>query len=465
MEDLFNDFREAQTLESGSLLSSTLIPAPTKEKPGRPRSFFDSSNHHRVRADIHSRVARPLLSGRKLPKDEVKAWVDVYVAFWTALGELNAVENAASYGSEYPAGWAKVYDAWKQMSLALIRGYSGKGGFSAWTVPCLYTAGKYARIFAMRADEQAAREKGDVTYSSGFQDDLVEDIGQNKNLEDAARLINQIFGLCVSDRSPIEESRKWGLYNTTNLLFKTYFKLNSISLSKNILRALKVSTGDMPPLESFPKSHIVTFNYYVGVIHFLEEDYITAENHLTSAWQLCLTTATKNRELILTYLIPCHLLTTHTLPSAKLLAPFPRLQRLFGPLSSCIRRGDLAGFDAAMAAGEDEFVKRRIYLTLERGRDIALRNLLRKVFLVGGFEERKEGQETPVRRTRIPVAEFSAAVKLSSRALPGEQMEDDEVECLLANMIYKNLMKGYISRERGIVVLSGKGIAFPETGV
>ena len=29
----------------------------------------------------------------------------------------------------------------------------------------------------------------------------------------------------------------------------------------------------MPPLDSFPKSHIVTFEYYVGVILFLDENY------------------------------------------------------------------------------------------------------------------------------------------------------------------------------------------------
>lgn len=29
----------------------------------------------------------------------------------------------------------------------------------------------------------------------------------------------------------------------------------------------------MPPVEAYPKSHIVTFKYYVGVILFLEEDY------------------------------------------------------------------------------------------------------------------------------------------------------------------------------------------------
>lgn len=143
---------------------------------------------------------------------------------------------------------------------------------------------------------------------------------------------------------------------------------------------------------------------------------------------------TVSNRLILTYLIPCHLLTTHTLPSPSLLRPYPRLLKLFTPLSTCIRRGDLSGFDAALAAGEDEMVKRRIYLTLERGRDIALRNLLRKVFLAGGFEEGKDGES--IRRTRVPLEEFVAAVRLGSRGEVG-RVESDEVECLLANMIYK----------------------------
>jgi COP9 signalosome complex subunit 12 len=106
---------------------------------------------------------------------------------------------------------------------------------------------------------------------------------------------------------------------------------------------------------------------------------------------------------------------------------------------TAIKRADLAAFDAALDAGEPEFVKRRIYLTLERGRDIALRNLLRKVFIAGGYEPLKEGQseEDRVRRTRISVAEFTAAVRLSLGQKNGEVLEPDEVECMLANMIYK----------------------------
>lgn len=78
-------------------------------------------------------------------------------------------------------------------------------------------------------------------------------------------------------------------------------------------------------------------------------------------------------------------------------------------------------------------MKRRIYLTLERGRDIALRNLLRKVFIAGGFEPPKEDGAKPLRRTRVPVDEFVAAISLGSQ----QMLDPDEAECLLANMIYK----------------------------
>jgi COP9 signalosome complex subunit 12 len=142
---------------------------------------------------------------------------------------------------------------------------------------------------------------------------------------------------------------------------------------------------------------------------------------------------TSTNRLILTYLIPCHLLTTHTLPKEELLEPYPRLQKLFRPLCNSIKKGELHAFDLALQEAEDEFVKRRIYLTLERGRDIALRNLLRKVFIAGGFVTPTEEGAKPVRRSRVPVDEFVAAISLGSQ----QMLDPDEVECLLANMIYK----------------------------
>lgn len=75
----------------------------------------------------------------------------------------------------------------------------------------------------------------------------------------------------------MEDSRKWGIYYAINLLFKTYFKLNSASLSRNVLKALSAYKGDMPPLSAFPKSQQVTFKYYEGVLTFLEENYVEVQ--------------------------------------------------------------------------------------------------------------------------------------------------------------------------------------------
>lgn len=180
--------------------------------------------------------------------------------------------------------------------------------------------------------------------------------------------------------------------------------------------------------------------YYCGVIHFLDEDYSAAEEHLTAAYEMCHSKAHKNIQLILTYLIPTKLLTSHKLPSSQLLSQYPSLARLFQPLCDSIRTANLTAFTTALEQGEEEFVKRRIYLTLERGRDVILRNILRKTFLAGGVEPSKEGDTgPPVRRTRVPVDEFAAALRLAGAEVGDGDggIDNDEVECLIANAIYK----------------------------
>ncbi|EEA21623.1 COP9 signalosome (CSN) subunit [Talaromyces marneffei ATCC 18224] len=458
MASVFADFKAAHVLQSGPILAAALTPAATPEDPHRLLDFVRVTNSANSEGDIRHHLLYDRQTGVKLTKQQGNSWVSVVNAFWVTAAELVKIEEYSPRGS-----WLKVFEAWKEFVNQLIRGYSNNQ-FPSWTIPCLYVAGKYLRAFAIKADASDASQNT-PGFGNGFQDDVVSNADKNANLEDAARTINRMFTLCLGDRAPIEESRKWGIYETTNLLFKTYFKLNQVGLSKSVLRALHASSADIPEPFQFPKSHIVTFNYYVGLINFLEENYKEAEEHLTQAWLMCKTDALKNKELILTYLIPCNLVTTHRLPSKQLLAPFPRLERLLRPLCDCIRQGNLGGFDAAMSAGADEFVKRRIYLPLERGRDLALRNLFRKVFIAGGFEPAAANADSvPIRRTRIPLTEFAAALRIGNQADEKVRIDMDEVECLLANMIYKNMMKGYISRERATVVLSKSG-AFPGTGV
>ncbi|KAK1755098.1 protein CSN12 [Echria macrotheca] len=461
MDAVFEHFAKGQVESNGYELSKSLSPSLPNEQL---RAIWKSCNTHSVKGvvkrHVHASLDRMNVFAAKEDPKYVQGWIDVYTAYWKAVGDLHAARDPASDSKGSQLLWTKVYESWRELLNTILRGYNSLG-FEAWTIPCLYVVLKHLREFALKADfERNNSSSVDTAAQSTFQDDFNPESDQNRVLEDCARQLNRAFNACLTDRSELENSRKIGIYYVINLLFKTYFKLNSASLSKNVLKALQAGRGDMLPLEAFPKSQQVTFKYYEGLLCFLEENYVQAEEHLTQAWNLCHKDALRNKELILTYLVPCHLLTTHTLPSRKLLEPYPRLQKLFLPLAKHIKKGELHAFDLDLLENEDEFVRRRIYLTLERGRDIALRNLLRKVFIVGGFEEPKAEGDKPVRRTRIPIAEFAAAISLGSQ----ETIDNDEVECFLANMIYKGLMKGYIARERSMVVLSKSG-AFPGTGV
>ena len=57
--------------------------------------------------------------------------------------------------------------------------------------------------------------------------------------------------------------------------------------------------------------------------------------------------------------------------------------------------------------------------------------------------------------TRISVTDFHTGLRLS-----GTDVSVEEAECLVANMIYKGYMRGYISHEKQMVVLANTN-AFP----
>jgi len=193
MEMVFRDFKQAQLMGSGPLLSTTITPIAPPADPDRLNTFYRGSNSFSIQSDIRYGILHHANTDVRFSKTEGTAWVEVYVAYWKAVGELLATEETTS-----KADWTKVYEAWKEVANALIRGYSS-AGFPSWTVPCLYIAGRYLRIFAIKADDQA-RVKGAVTFNAGFHDDVVGDFGKNEKLEDAARVINRIFTLCISDR-------------------------------------------------------------------------------------------------------------------------------------------------------------------------------------------------------------------------------------------------------------------------
>ena len=200
METLFQDFKRAHLDGSGPLLASTLEPVAPFDDPNRLRRLYRSSTSSTIVHEMRNGLLAHSHTSVRFTKQEGQAWVDVYVAHWKAIGEIVQMGEGTKHD------WSAIYGAWKDMTNALIKGYSGSH-FAAWTVPCLYVAGKYLRVFAINADLYGKPAKS-LNFNGGLQNEIAGDFEKNEKLEDAARVLNRVFTLCISDRSASNNFRR-----------------------------------------------------------------------------------------------------------------------------------------------------------------------------------------------------------------------------------------------------------------
>jgi hypothetical protein len=94
MDLIFDDFRKAYEKGDGYGLSQTLSPVAPPSQPQRLYNFFRSTNFATVQKDFKYQILYSNLLPFKLPADEGNGWVEVYHAYWKAVGEILNAENA-----------------------------------------------------------------------------------------------------------------------------------------------------------------------------------------------------------------------------------------------------------------------------------------------------------------------------------------------------------------------------------
>jgi hypothetical protein len=269
-----------------------------------------------------------------------------------------------------------------------------------------------------------------------------ESIGKGRKegeiLEKAAEQIMSCFRICVADsRTAVENSKRWGTLGIVNQLFKIYFKLNKLPLCRPLIRAIESS--DIK--DDFTISHQVTYKYFVGCKAMFDSEFKTASDSLEFALAHCPSTSMKNRRLILTYLIPIKMMLGQV-PQRELLEKYQLLQ--FHELALNVCSGNLLMFAKSLDKHQSFFIKAGIYLILEKLKTVAMRNLFKKVWLLMG------------KCHQLDLKAFEDALKFNEE----EDIDSDEVECIIANLIDKNYIKGYISHQHQKLVVS-KQNAFP----
>ncbi|OQS02081.1 hypothetical protein THRCLA_05520, partial [Thraustotheca clavata] len=191
-----------------------------------------------------------------------------------------------------------------------------------WLIPVLHTLVHDARLLARQADTAISMQRGDEVHDK---------------LKNAEQNLKKAFSMTINDRAAAEVSKKPGALYIVNQLFKIYFQLNTISLCRNIIRAV-----DLQDFSRFSKRDQVTYKYYVGRILMYEDQYHKAEEHLMFAWRHCHIEYTRNKRMILKFLVPVKLI-LGVMPSPKLIEAY-NLEEYKG-IAESIRQGNVAVFN------------------------------------------------------------------------------------------------------------------------
>ncbi|XP_040192183.1 PCI domain-containing protein 2 isoform X1 [Rana temporaria] len=285
-----------------------------------------------------------------------------------------------------------------------------------WALPIMYAITLDLRNFANCADQQLVKKgKGKI----------------GDMLEKAAELLMSCFRVCASDtRASFDDSKKWGMLFLVNQLFRIYFKISKLHLCKPLIRAIDSSNFK----DDYAMSQRVTYRYYVGRKAMFDSDFKKAEECLSFAFRNCLRTCQKNKRMILIYLLPVKMLLGH-MPAIQLLRKYDLMQ--FADVTKAVSEGNLRLLTEALTTHENFFTRCGIFLILEKLKIITYRNLFKKVYLL-------------LRTHQLSLDAFLVALKF----MGVEDADIEEVNCIVANLIYLGHIKGYVSYQHQKLVVS-----------
>lgn len=269
------------------------------------------------------------------------------------------------------------------------------------------------------------------TTFSHFPQQLTEK--SKKKLEGAVNELQRLMGICQRASEKPPDSRLMGLVGVMNHLFRLYFRLNNLQLCVNLLKMINSPHSRLPALKYYPMSQQVELKYYEGRLSVYEQQIVKAEECLDFSFAHCLPSATRNKRVILQYLIPVKV-TRGKFPTRRLLEKHSQTDYI--PLLEALKQGHVGAFQRELTKNQDLFIKAGILIMVQNLQLLAYRNLFRKVYHVLG-------------QSQIPLQRFLTALECVDT--PGVSL--DALECLLANLIYMGWVKGYISHEKAMIVL------------
>ncbi|KAH9762915.1 Enhanced ethylene response protein 5 [Citrus sinensis] len=312
-----------------------------------------------------------------------------------------------------------AYLAFEKSANAFIQEF--RNWESAWALEALYVIAYEIRVLAERADRELA--------SNGK---------SPEKLKAAGSFLMKVFGVLA---------------------------LGTVHLCRSVIRSIE--TARIFDFEEFPKRDKVTYMYYTGRLEVFNENFPAADQKLSYALINCNPQSEANIRsvsavlivMILKYLIPVKL-SIGILPKDWLLEKYNLVE--YSNIVQALRRGDLRLLRHALEEHEDHcnqnneffppfkrFLRSGVYLVLEKLELQVYQRLFKKIYII-------QKQKDPSKAHQMKLDVIVKALKWLEM-----DMDVDEVECIVAILIHKNLVKGYFAHKSKVVVLS-KQDPFPK---
>jgi hypothetical protein len=205
MQAAIEPFVEAYATGLAVPVGQFFSPIPPAHDPGRLYDFYRVSNDDKIEGDV--RYALKYDKRTRMTNKESGAWVDIIANFWRAIKEIILADEAANRGRLGERQYVAVYDKWKDLTNSFMKHISS-GVLPAWAIFTLYFTANHLRKIAIRADEQLSQSKP-ASLNTGYSDDIVSSVPLNQKLEEAARVFNRIFALCLGDRCVLTSSHHY----------------------------------------------------------------------------------------------------------------------------------------------------------------------------------------------------------------------------------------------------------------
>lgn len=304
-------------------------------------------------------------------------------------------------------------------SLAAFTQVFQEGIQGVWSLPIVYRFSK--KIFALLSVQRPG--KG------------------NKKEEAVINELQKLLGVCQKTAEKPPDSKLMCLVGIMNLLFRLYLRINNLQLCVNLLKIINSPHSKLPALRHFSMSQQVEFRYYEGRLSVYQQEIKKAEECLDFSFQHSHPSSRRNKSIILQYLIPVKA-ARGRFPTRELLVKYA--QETYIPILNAIKQGDIGEFHTELTRHQDHFIHTGIYIMMESLILQAYRNLFKKTYQL-------------LNQSQVPLQSFLTAL----HCVGADHIDMEELECLMVNLISKGWIKGYLSHEHKMIVMSKKTPPFP----